>query len=96
MLFRSRTAPPITLKGADAYRTSLSDELQRVLTREQTPVQAAKALQDRWDRITEEQGVETQIEALKTYFRAFPQITDPPDQELPVEEVSTAVDGGGQ
>lgn len=86
-----RTTPPITLKGAQLYRDSLSEELQKMLTKEQTPEQAAKRLQDRWDQITEEQGVETQVEALRTSFAGSPQITDEPDRELPVEEVSTAV-----
>jgi len=36
-------------------------------------------------------GVETQVEALRTFFEGFPQIRDTPDRELPVEEVSTAV-----
>jgi len=86
-----RSAPAVSLKGGYAYGDALSEELQKVLRKEQTPEQAAKALQDRWDRITEEQGVETQVEALKTFFEGFPQIRDTPGQELPVEEVSTAV-----
>ena len=86
-----RTAPPVTLKGGYPYADAVSEHAQKVLRKEQTPEQAAKALQDRWDRITEEQGVETQVAALETFFEAFPQITDPPDRELPVEEVSTAV-----
>jgi len=86
-----RTAPPITLKGGNAYRDALSEELQKVLTRRQTPERAAKALEDRWNRITEEQGVETQVEALKTFNQGFPRITDPPGRQLPVEEVSTVV-----
>jgi multiple sugar transport system substrate-binding protein len=73
-----RNAPPITLKGGGAYRDSLSEEIQKVLTKQQTPEQAAKALQDRWDKITEDQGVEIQVEALKTFVNAFPTITDTP------------------
>ncbi len=86
-----RSAPPITIKGGGAYRDSLSEELQKVLTKQQTPEKAAKALEDRWNKITEEQGLETQVGALEGYFAAFPQVTDTPGQQLPVEEVSTAV-----
>ena len=73
-----RTAPPITIKGGGAYRDSLSEEIQKVLTKQNTPEQAAKALQGRWDKITDQQGVETQVEALKTFSKAFPTITDTP------------------
>ena len=98
MLFRSqfaniipRSAPPITLKGGGAYRDSLSEELQKVLTKQQTPEQAAKAIAGRWDKITEEQGVDLQVEALATFKTAFPQVADTPGQQLPVEEISTEV-----
>jgi hypothetical protein len=73
-----RSAPPITLKGGGAYRDSLSEELQKVLTKQQTPEQAAKALQDRWDKITDDQGVDIQVEALKTFVSAFPTVVDTP------------------
>jgi multiple sugar transport system substrate-binding protein len=86
-----RSAPPITIKGGGAYRDSLSEELQKVLTKQQSPEQAAKALQSRWDKITDDVGVDIQVEALKTFVTAFPTVTDTPDQELPVEEVSTVV-----
>ena len=32
-----RTAPPITLKGGGAYRDSLSEEIQKVLTKQSSP-----------------------------------------------------------
>ena len=86
-----RTAPPVTLKGGPAYADAVSAELQKVLRREQTPERAAKRLEDRWNRITEVQGVETQVKALRTFSEAFPEITDPPGSELPVQEVSTAL-----
>ena len=73
-----RTAPPITIKGGGAYRDSLSEELQKVLTKQNTPEKAAKALQDRWDKITDQSGVEIQVEALKTFVKAFPTVTDEP------------------
>lgn len=86
-----RTAPPITIKGGGAYRDSLSEELQKVLTKQQTPEQAAKALEDRWNKITEEQGVDIQVEALQTLNQAFPTVVDAPDEELPSTEVSTVI-----
>ena len=86
-----RTAPPITLKGGGAYRDSLSEELQKVLTNQQSPEQAAAALQDRWDQITEDQGVDIQIEALATLNASFPTVVDPPGEQLSVTEVSTEV-----
>jgi multiple sugar transport system substrate-binding protein len=85
-----RTAPPITIKGGSAYSDALSEELAKVLTRQQTPEQGAKALEDRWNTITEEQGAETQAEALKTFVSAFPQVTDSPVPEVPGDEASTA------
>ena len=39
-----RTAPPITLKGGGAYRDSLSEEIQKVLTKQSSPEDAAKSL----------------------------------------------------
>jgi ABC-type glycerol-3-phosphate transport system substrate-binding protein len=86
-----RTAPPITIKGGGAYRDSLSEEIQKVLTDQQTPDQAAAALQQRWDAITEEQGVDIQVEALQTLNASFPTTVDPPGEQLPVTDVSTEV-----
>jgi ABC-type glycerol-3-phosphate transport system substrate-binding protein len=84
-----RTAPPITIKGGGAYRDSLSEEIQKVLTKQQTPEQAAKSLETRWNKITDEQGADIQAEALSTFHQAFPTVTDTPDEELPVTDVST-------
>jgi multiple sugar transport system substrate-binding protein len=86
-----RTAPPITIKGGGAYRDSLSEELQKVLTKQQSPEQAAAALQDRWDKITNDTGVDLQVEALKTLNASFPTVVDTPGQQLAVTEVSTEV-----
>jgi len=86
-----RSAPPITLKGGGAYRDSLSEELQKVLTKQQTPEQAAKALEDRWNKITDEQGIDIQVEALQTLLASFPTVTDTPGEQLVVQEVSTEI-----
>jgi multiple sugar transport system substrate-binding protein len=86
-----RSAPPINLKGGGAYRDSLSEILQAVYTDQQTPEQAAKSLEDRWNRITEEQGTELQVQALPTLLASFPTVTDTPDEELEHTEVPTEV-----
>lgn len=86
-----RTAPPITIKGGGAYRDALSEEMQKVFTKQETPEQAAKALEDRWNKITEEQGTDIQVEALQTLYEAFPTVVDTPDEELAHTEVSTVV-----
>jgi hypothetical protein len=62
-----------------------------VYTNQQTPEQAAKSLEDRWNQITEEQGTELQVTALPTLLSSFPTQTDTPDEELPHTEVSTEV-----
>lgn len=86
-----RSAPPITLKGGGAYRDSLSEELQKVLTNQQSPEQAAAALEQRWNKITDEQGVDIQVEAFKTLKESFPTVVDTPGEQLPVTEVSTEI-----
>ena len=72
------TAPPITIRGGSEYRTALSDQIQNVLTKQKTPEQAAKALQDAWDATTNRIGVAKQVQALKTLNASFPTLTDTP------------------
>ena len=72
------TAPPITIRGGSEYRTALSDQIQNVLTKQKTPEQAAKALQDAWDATTNRIGVAKQVQALKTLNASFPTVTDTP------------------
>jgi multiple sugar transport system substrate-binding protein len=86
-----RSAPPITIKGGGAYRNVLSEEIQKVLTDQSTPEQAAASLEEAWNKITEEQGTELQVEALKTLNAAFPTVVDTPGQQLTVTEVPTEV-----
>jgi multiple sugar transport system substrate-binding protein len=86
-----RSAPPINLKGGGAYRDALSEILQSVLTKQQSPEQAAQALENRWNQITEEQGTELQVQALPTLLASFPTVVDAPGEELPHTEVSTVV-----
>ena len=60
-----------------------------MLTGQQSPEQAAAALETRWNQITDEQGVDVQVEALATYNLAFPTVVDTPGEQLPVTDVST-------
>jgi multiple sugar transport system substrate-binding protein len=73
-----RTAPPITIRGGSEYRQALTDQIQNVLTKQATPEQAAKALQDAWDSTTNRIGVAKQVKALKTLNASFPTVTDTP------------------
>jgi multiple sugar transport system substrate-binding protein len=73
-----RTAPPITIRGGSEYRQALSDQIQNVLTKQATPEQAAKNLQDAWDATTDRIGVAKQAKAMKTFASAFPTVTDKP------------------
>ncbi|MDX6599285.1 MAG: multiple sugar transport system substrate-binding protein [Gaiellales bacterium] len=73
-----RTAPPITIRGGSEYRQALSDQIQNVLTKQVTPEQGAKNLQDAWDATTDRIGAAKQAKALKTFDAAFPTIIDKP------------------
>jgi multiple sugar transport system substrate-binding protein len=84
-----RTAPPVTLKGGGAYRDILSEEIQKVLTGQASPEQAAASLEQRWNQNTDDQGVDIQVAALPTYNTAFPTVVDTPGEQLPVTDVST-------
>ena len=78
-----RTAPPITLKGGGAYRDSLSEEIQKVLTGQQSPEQAAAGARGRaGTRSRTSSGVEIQVEALETFNSAFPTVVDTPGEQL--------------
>ena len=59
-------------------RLAVSEEIQKVLTKQSSPEDAAKSLQDRWDKITDDVGVDLQVEALKTFVAAFPTVIDTP------------------
>ena len=73
-----RTAPPITVRGGSEYRQALSDTMQRVLTKQSTPTQAAKELADAWDATTARLGQAKQAKAMKTLNLSFPTVTDTP------------------
>jgi multiple sugar transport system substrate-binding protein len=72
-----RTAPPIRFRGAGQYHQALDEELQKALTKQQSPARAMKRIADRWDRITERLGTEGQVEAIKADRGAWPDETGP-------------------
>jgi multiple sugar transport system substrate-binding protein len=67
-----RQAPPITLRGAPAYNAALDQELQKMLTKQQSPEQAMKNVEQRWNEITKRLGTAKQVKAIKASLAAFP------------------------
>ena len=67
-----RTAPPITIRGAAQYTQALDEELQKALTKQQSPTQAIKNAERRWNQITERLGTANQVKALKANLTAWP------------------------
>lgn len=86
-----RSAPPITIRGGSEYRQSVSDLMQKVLTKQINPEQAAKQLSDAWNKTTNRLGQANQAAAWKTLKTAFPTVTDKPNQSLKIKPVSTRV-----
>jgi multiple sugar transport system substrate-binding protein len=58
-----RTAPPIMIRGAAQYTQALDEELQKALTKQQSPAQAIKNAERRWNQITKRLGTANQIRA---------------------------------
>jgi multiple sugar transport system substrate-binding protein len=67
-----RTAPPITLRGAGQYNQALDEELQKMLTKQQTPEKAMANVEQRWNKITKRLGTAKQAAAVKASYAAFP------------------------
>lgn len=67
-----RTVPPITLRGAGEYNQALDEELQKMLTKQQTPERAMANVERRWNTITERLGKAKQAKAVKASYKAFP------------------------
>jgi multiple sugar transport system substrate-binding protein len=67
-----RQAPPITLRGAPAYNAALDQELQKMLTKQQTPEQAMANVERRWNQITKRLGTAKQVKAMKALRGAYP------------------------
>jgi multiple sugar transport system substrate-binding protein len=67
-----RTVPPITLRGAGEYNQALDEELQKMLTKQQSPEQAMANVERRWNAITERLGKAKQAKAVRASYAAFP------------------------
>jgi multiple sugar transport system substrate-binding protein len=68
----ARTAPPITLRGAGEYGAALDEELQKMLTKQQTPEKAMANVEKRWNATTKRLGTAKQAKAIKASYAAFP------------------------
>lgn len=68
----SRTAPPITLRGAGEYGAALDEELQKMLTKQQSPEKAMANVEKRWNATTKRLGTAKQAKAIKASYAAFP------------------------
>jgi multiple sugar transport system substrate-binding protein len=67
-----RSVPPITLRGAPQYNQALDQELQKVLTKQQSAEAAMKNVERRWNQITKRLGTEKQVKAIRASYAAFP------------------------
>ncbi len=67
-----RTAPPITLRGAGEYGAALDEELQKMLTKQQSPEKAMANVEKRWNATTKRLGTAKQAKAVKASYAAFP------------------------
>jgi multiple sugar transport system substrate-binding protein len=67
-----RSAPPITLRGAPQYNQALDQELQKMLTKQQSAAQAMANVERRWNQITKRLGTARQAKAIKASYAAFP------------------------
>jgi multiple sugar transport system substrate-binding protein len=67
-----RSAPGITIRGAPQYNQALDQELQKMLTKQQSPEAAMKNVERRWNAITKRLGTERQAKAMRASVKAFP------------------------
>jgi ferric-dicitrate binding protein FerR (iron transport regulator) len=67
-----RSVPPITLRGAPQYNQALDQELQKMLTKQQSPERAMRNVERRWNQITKRLGTERQARAIRESYAAFP------------------------
>ena len=67
-----RSAPGITIRGAPQYNQALDQELQKMLTKQQSPEAAMKNVERRWNAITKRLGTERQAKAMRASIKAFP------------------------
>jgi multiple sugar transport system substrate-binding protein len=67
-----RSVPPITLRGAPAYNQALDQELQKMLTGQQSPEKAMANVENAWNKITKRLGTAKQAKAIQASYAAFP------------------------
>jgi multiple sugar transport system substrate-binding protein len=67
-----RMAPPITIHGSSQYNQALDEELQKMLTKQQSPEKAMANVEQRWNSITKRLGTAKQAAAIKASYAAFP------------------------
>ena len=67
-----RTAPPITIRGAGEYNAALDEELQKMLTKQQSPEKAMAAVEQRWNEITNRLGKAKQARIVVASYAGFP------------------------
>jgi multiple sugar transport system substrate-binding protein len=67
-----RMAPPITIHGSSQYNQALDEELQKMLTKQQSPEKAMANVEQRWNAITKRLGTAKQAAAIKASYAAFP------------------------
>ena len=67
-----RSAPPITIRGAGEYNAALDEELQKMLTKQQSPEKAMANVEQRWNKITDRLGKAKQSKVVKASYSQFP------------------------
>ena len=67
-----RTVPPITIRGAGEYNQALDEELQKMLSKQQSPEKAMANVEQRWNAITDRLGKKKQAAVVVASYRAFP------------------------
>lgn len=73
-----RSGPTFDVLGGWNYWGALNDEVSEVLLDHQSAEQAMKNLEERWNKTTEEVGVERQIEAIASSKEGFATLVDEP------------------
>ena len=67
-----RSVPPITIRGAGEYNQALDEELQKMLSKQQSPEKAMANVEQRWNKITDRLGKAKQAKVVKASYKQFP------------------------
>ncbi len=67
-----RSVPPITIRGAGEYNQALDEELQKMLSKQQSPEKAMANVEQRWNKITDRLGKARQAKVVKASYKQFP------------------------